>query len=397
MKLFVKRKTKRKKGKSSIEKLISWLHLWLGLIAGIIIFFVAITGTIFVFCDDIIDLVAGEAKYVSVPVDSEPLSPDELLAVFKEQEPERKAFYFDFYKAPDRSFRVASTKKKNEEDVGVLSYTYMNPYNGEILKTSNSYQFFYIVAHLHSELLMHKTSKTIVGIATIIFLIQLISGLILWIPRKWNKTLCKNAFTIKKGTNWRRKNYDFHNVLGFYSLLFALLITITGLIMAYKTLENFTQKTFGGNPNTRELIKQYEPPLDKNKEALSFHSLIKKISEENPKVKQIRLSFSKGEKSGTYYLLTGDYIGLKSKTNGKTTLINKYTGEEVNLPQDLENYNKINQTNFDLHVGSWLGIPSKIITFIIGLICASLPITGFIIWWNKERGKRKKRSKLKNL
>ena len=45
--------------------------------------------------------------------------------------------------------------------------------------------------------------------------------------------------------------------------------------------------------------------------------------------------------------------------------------------------------NFDLHVGAWAGLPSKILTFFAGLICASLPVTGFVIWW----GRRKKEGK----
>jgi uncharacterized iron-regulated membrane protein len=53
---------------------------------------------------------------------------------------------------------------------------------------------------------------------------------------------------------------------------------------------------------------------------------------------------------------------------------------------------KINEMNYDIHVGNILGLPGKIIAFLASLICSSLPITGFIIWL----GKRKK-SKSKNV
>jgi uncharacterized iron-regulated membrane protein len=75
-----------------------------------------------------------------------------------------------------------------------------------------------VVAHIHAQLLAGKFGKTVVGVASIIFFIQLISGLILWWPKKWNKTTRTAAFKIKSGTQWRRKNYDFHNVLGLFTI-----------------------------------------------------------------------------------------------------------------------------------------------------------------------------------
>jgi uncharacterized iron-regulated membrane protein len=46
--------------------------------------------------------------------------------------------------------------------------------------------------------------------------------------------------------------------------------------------------------------------------------------------------------------------------------------------------------NYDIHVGSILGLPTKIIAFIVSLICASLPVTGFMIWWGRRKRKRRK-------
>jgi uncharacterized iron-regulated membrane protein len=43
--------------------------------------------------------------------------------------------------------------------------------------------------------------------------------------------------------------------------------------------------------------------------------------------------------------------------------------------------------NYDIHVGSILGLPTKIIAFIVSLICASLPVTGFMIWWGRRKRK----------
>ena len=53
----------------------------------------------------------------------------------------------------------------------------------------------------------------------------------------------------------------------------------------------------------------------------------------------------------------------------------------------------IRRSNYGLHVGAIGGITTKILFFIASLICASLPITGFYIWWTKKKKSWKKRAK----
>jgi uncharacterized iron-regulated membrane protein len=49
---------------------------------------------------------------------------------------------------------------------------------------------------------------------------------------------------------------------------------------------------------------------------------------------------------------------------------------------------KLFRMNYDIHVGAIWGIAGKILAFSVSLISASLPITGFLIWWGR-RNKRK--------
>lgn len=402
---------KKKKGKSLTKKITGWLHLWLGLVSGIIVLTVTLSGTVFVFCDEIIDLCGGSAKYVQAPAHAKKMTPEELLARFHQQAPDRKAFYFDTYKEADRSFRVASaTKPPKDKNVdkaeksrkgrgprGVFAYHYLDPYTGKIIGSTKSYEFFYVVAHIHAQLLAGKFGKTVVGIASIIFFIQLIGGLILWWPKKWNKTTRTTAFKIKSGTKWRRKNYDFHNVFGFYSLLPAVFITITGLIMAYKVLTNLTQQAFGGAVDAHTIAEKYEPRFDPAKRTLSYADLVNRKFKEFPDAKQFRMSIPRNDSATVYHVVAAQFIGLKSLVNGKSMETNKYTGKEIDYPEEVKMHEVIEHMNFDLHVGYWGGMFGKIFTFIIGIICTSLPITGFLIWWGRRNKSPKKNKEIKNI
>ena len=68
--------------------------------------------------------------------------------------------------------------------------------------------------------------------ATLVFLVMLISGLILWWPK--NKKATKQRFSIKWNARWRRKNYDLHNVLGFYATWIAIILAVTGLVWGFE-------------------------------------------------------------------------------------------------------------------------------------------------------------------
>ena len=46
--------------------------------------------------------------------------------------------------------------------------------------------------------------------------------------------------------------------------------------------------------------------------------------------------------------------------------------------------------NYDIHTGAIIGLPGKILAFCAGLVVASLPVTGFTIWWGRRNKERKK-------
>jgi uncharacterized iron-regulated membrane protein len=57
---------------------------------------------------------------------------------------------------------------------------------------------------------------------------------------------------------------------------------------------------------------------------------------------------------------------------------------------------KLENMNYDIHVGQIAGLPGKILAFIASLISASLPVTGFMIWLGK-RNKKPKAKKIREI
>jgi uncharacterized iron-regulated membrane protein len=65
--------------------------------------------------------------------------------------------------------------------------------------------------------------------------------------------------------------------------------------------------------------------------------------------------------------------------------------------EQMNNGERINAMNYDLHVGSIAGLPGKILAFCASLIAASLPVTGFLIWLGRKKKAQKEKKKGKKM
>src|SRR5690606_21272694 len=98
--------------------------------------------------------------------------------------------------------------------------------------------------------LPYEIGRPIVGVATLIFVLLLFSGLVMWWPKKWNKSNRDKSFKIKWNGSFKRVNYDLHNVVGFYSLVLAFVLAVTGLVWSFTWFaDGVYYLTSGGESN----------------------------------------------------------------------------------------------------------------------------------------------------
>ncbi|WP_282149047.1 PepSY-associated TM helix domain-containing protein [Algibacter lectus] len=371
----------KKKNKSKFQKVVAWLHLWPSLVSGIIVLFVCLTGTIIVYSDEIMDLSAGSSLYVT-PQENR-ITHDEIFDNIEGLNPNYRISELVFFKDPARSIRLRVFDIKEKS----LVMIYMNPYTGSVLKIDSTVYFFFVVAHLHAELLAGPIGGWIVIISTIIFLIGCITGLVLWWPKKWTKTTRQASFKIKWRARFKRLNYDLHNVLGFYALPSSIILSITGLIIFFHPLMDFTVKLSGGDT---EKLETFLPKADSTLVAKDLVSLAyKTLENEYPEKEAVNSWVFNLDKAGSYTFNSGK-PGLKSIENLDVTVYNKYTGEKIEMQKPLIIKTKTENIVWQLHMGQWWGQIGKLITFLTGVIATSLSVTGFLIWWGRRKNKNKK-------
>lgn len=364
---------------TSIKKAILFIHRWLGFISGLVVFIVSITGAIYAFQDEIQDVLYS---YRKVTVSTVPmLKPSRLQELAKEKYPQGKVTSVLYFGA-DRTVQVRVTAKK------VVHSLFFNPYSGELLKDQDfKNSFFNQVKSVHLNCFFPPAiGNWVVSISVSIFVFLMITGIILWWPKR--KADHKRSFTIKWKGKWRRVNYDLHNVLGFYAFSVGLLLALSGLAMSYHWLGNGISNAFNGGKKYAAEEKKFKSDtlhmVSSIKAATVLDSAYTIVRQRSPKAEMMIII--PGAKASSPLSITAYpqslHFGFNDgynfdKHNGKLLKYLPYERKSAGL--------KYSNMNYDIHVGQVAGLPGKIIAFLASLISASLPISGLIIYLGKRK------------
>ncbi|HEV7378808.1 MAG TPA: PepSY-associated TM helix domain-containing protein, partial [Dyadobacter sp.] len=381
----------------TFKKLIGKLHLYLGLVSGIVVFMVSVTGCILAFEQEIKSF-TEPYRYVEVP-DNARLLPPSVLKSSAEKVMDGKKANGVLYGTPGRNAEVGFYNISPE----YYYVVYVNPYTAEVKKIWNEDEdFFHWILHGHFYLwLPAEIGQTVVASSTLIFVVMLISGLILWWPK--NKSAAKQRFTVKWDAAWRRKNYDIHNVFGFYVMSIGLILALTGLVWGFQWFSQSVYTATGGEGSD----VYYNPPSDTTVTGLvtkpiesvdkAWLTLMKQYPQNEginisiPHLKSESIYSYVNFRAGTYYHV--DYTYFDQHTLKPIKATGPFSGKY----READFAGKLRRMNYDIHVGAILGLPGKILAFLASLVCASLPVTGFMIWWGRNKKKRPVKKSFRSL
>jgi len=239
------------------KKISRTVHRWLGLVSGLVVSVLGITGCILAFETEIRNLTES---YRFVKSTKGAYLPPSILRPIAEKKLQSKRALGIEYPGSGKAAVAVYYDETHYELV------FLDPYTGEVLKHKNmNHDFFRFILDGHFYLwLPHAVGQPIVASATLIFLFLLISGLILWWPG--NKAAARQRFRLKWKASWRRTNFDLHSVLGFYMTWIAVFITITGLVFGFQWFAKTVYWVSSGGVTMQE----HQHPLSDTNQAPVF-------------------------------------------------------------------------------------------------------------------------------
>ena len=390
-----------------MKKIFAKIHLWLSLPLGIVLTIVCLSGAVLVFEGEITRALHPELYRVAAPADARPLRPSQLAGRIGAQMPDSLHLVSLQLSARSDEPCMAAFRETGRRQLSV------DPYTGTVNGWAESPAFFGTVRKRHRWLLDPPPSKgeksvgkAIVGVSTLALVLILVSGLILWIPR--SRKALRNRLKVSYSDGRRRFWHDCHVSLGFYATLLLLVMALTGLTWSfgwYRTAayalfggpqqtvaaqEKPSRKADSGNRHERERSGERTAGREQGKrqaetEARPFDyavwdEVLEQLTAHYTAYKTIVLTQTEAQVARQSAMRRIDRATFDPRS-GRLAEITRY--EETPRQQRLRGW------FYAFHTGTWGGIWTKILYFIAALIGASLPLTGYWLWWRRCMNKRK--------
>lgn len=398
------------------RKAILALHRWVGLVTGALVVVISLTGAVFVFEEEAFDLL--NRRLVEVAGRGRPmLSAERLLAAGQAAlGPGAKASWIEG-SGHGKSVEVHAYEYDETPDgiwywdeAKLWKAAYLDPYTGEVLGVKDRrFAFFNVVRQIHQNMLLrYQVGHYIVGVTVLVFLGMMLTGLALWWPR--NRAALKQRVKVAWGSGKRRLRFDLHAVFGFYAWIPLLIIVATGLVWSfgwwgsgcYFLLSGETGDPWAEDPkiestppdSARPAIAAALPPQDSARAPaaaapstpldIAFAEVMRRarpgtgyyVSLPKEEKGVLEASYQEPVRSGWM-----TYSDLKfDRHTGKLLFEDAFERKDIRKNFRYSLYN--------IHVGSIYGWPTQVLAFLASLLCATLPVTGFLMRLGRRRKAR---------
>lgn len=275
------------------RQIIFWIHLSCGVIGGIVIAIMSFTGVLLAFDTEIIAWAERDIRQAQPPgAGAQPLTLDELISTVSESQPEFHPTSVTVLSDPNAAVVLSAGRDKT---------LYVNPYSGAASEGTAPRLRAFVDAMLqwHRWLAMdgdnRAVGRAVTGVCNLAFLFLAFSGLYLWWPRKWSWRALKPSVWFMKGYHGKARDFNWHNVIGFWCAPVLIVLTLSGVVMSYRWANNLLYRATGTEPPAQTGSgrgrggPQVEVPAHPGMALLGENALLAAIQDAEPDWSQITL------------------------------------------------------------------------------------------------------------
>ena len=381
-----------------MRRILFWIHLAAGVIAGSIILVMSLTGVILAYERQMVDWLERGYHATAQERQAPRLPAADLIA---------PAMAFKGAEAAPPS---TLTLQRGEDEPVALSWgrgetLYLNPYTGKVLGEGTPARgFFRTVVGWHRWLGDRESGRAITGACNFAFVILILTGMILWMPRrwpwKWTWRSLRPGLLFDRRLKGRSRDWNWHLVIGIWCAPVLFILAATGTTWSYTWASNLIYIVSGETPppprqegrgpgRGKEARRgdgrkappfrpvALEPYLDAAKARVPGWQSIS-ITLPSPRAREVSLSVS--EK-----LAWHPSARSSLKLDAKTAQVVEW---KPFMEQSLGS--RIRGTIRPVHTGEAGGLPGQTIAALASLGGVFLVWTGLALSWRRFFGRKKK-------
>lgn len=352
-------------------------HRWLALGLGGILILSGLTGSLLVVARPMDKWLHPEFFVAQGVAGARMMSLDTLQHQLADEFGAKASFTFRPPRVADETLQVTVRAP------GWRGIVYLDPSSGrEQGRRGDSEGFVAVAYKLHSALLLEQTGKAVLAWTALAYLVLMVSGLVVWWPRRWPPSL-RMAFN--KGS--LRALFDVHRNGGAVLALALAVCIASGAYMAWRPIGSWITLAAGQTPVVA-------PKLPALQGAAARPSLDQLAS-------TARAVFPEGFIG--YFLYTPHLdrplavrLSLPDDPhpNGRSTVwLDPRNGHVLAAQRwnELDPGARINSVVYPLHTGELGGVLGETLVALMGLALAVLGISGIWLWWKRQLIKHRAR------
>lgn len=354
-----------------------WLkvHLYLGLFVGALLALQGLTGSLLVF-DEELDRLLNPQLATSTG-DGPRISADRVIAIVEEryqrrpyylQLPTEVSAYVAFIDADDPTSDQRYAISVAAEDGRILAQRSWGGY------------FASFVRELHSKLLLGEAGKLIIGTASLLALVSILTGLYLWWPRAGS---LRRALVFR----WRQQalaaSFEIHRTTGCYLAVVLLVIVFAGTYLALPG--PFAGAVGALLPMTQEPEGLVSRPPQPDAHPLSLDDVERAVQRDTPGATITSLQLPGPDEP--YVVYYRDPAESYSRFGRSTLWVDQYDGRILDARRyaQLHAADRYLLSQVLIHNGQIAGPVGRCLALLAGLALPTMYGTGLFLWWRRRR------------
>lgn len=229
-----------------VRKILFWLHLAAGCVAGAIILLMSLTGVLLTYERQIVTWSTQGHLRSQPPHGAQRLTVENLVDAVRQQRGN----------LPDNSVLTLRSDPREPADIriGREAVLYVDTFTGHLSDgtSAGSRSFFQKIVAWHRWLGVEgpgrATARAITGACNLAFLMLIVTGAYLWLPRTWSWQALRPTLWFRRRLSGKARDFNWHNVFGVWALIPLFFVVLTALPMSYPWANDLLYRMTGSEP-----------------------------------------------------------------------------------------------------------------------------------------------------
>ena len=235
--------------------------------------------------------------------------------------------------------------------------------------------------------------KAITGIANLGFLFLVVSGLYLWFPRNWSRRAFMSVLTFRRGLSAKARDFNWHNVIGFWSVAPLAIIVASGVVISYGWAGALVYRIAGEKPPAAQATQNAAPARDTSIALDGIDVMLAQASAKMPGWRTITFTLPRASAKTVAFSLDA---GMGGQPQLRSTLtLDRESGRATKFEEfsSLSSGRRLRSILRFAHTGEVLGVVGQTIAGVLSLGAVVLAYTGIMLALRRLgawRGRRKR-------